>query len=112
MSCEIYHQLRESLLQLRKDFEKCQEVWTYMKKKRWLNRRWHKRSIYKKRLTHGDYFTTFEELKLDPDFFFKYTRLTLEAYKYFLYLVKPKIIILKNRIDVPKKEERVAITLR
>lgn len=92
--------------------DQVEENWSLIKSKRWLRRKVFRRPFYKKRLTLGFFNTGFQELKSDPEFMYKYIRMNLEAFKQLLRLVKPEIIILRNRSDVPKAEERLAITLR
>lgn len=104
--------LRDCLAQLKKDLNALYEAWMFERSKRWINRQCYRKAIFRKRRTLGHFVTLFQELKADPKLFFKYTRMTLKAFEQLLFLVQPKIIILKQRWDVPKAEERLAITLR
>ncbi|KYN07875.1 hypothetical protein ALC62_01153 [Cyphomyrmex costatus] len=62
------------------------------RQKRWLNRRWLVSPINQKRIQKGDYNNLFQEIKNDPDFFYRYTRMTLEHFEKLVELTKPYLI--------------------
>ncbi|XP_018367085.1 PREDICTED: uncharacterized protein LOC108766804 [Trachymyrmex cornetzi] len=78
--------------------------------KRWLNRRWLVSPINQKRIQQGDYDHLFQEIKNDCDFFYRYTRMTLEHFEKLVELTKPYLIKKSYRALLP--ELRLLITIR
>lgn len=50
------------------------------KSAKWLNRRWWVRPINLKRRDQGDFLHLLQEMKDDPDTFFRYTRMSLPQF--------------------------------
>ncbi|XP_036142945.1 uncharacterized protein LOC118645621 [Monomorium pharaonis] len=76
---------------------------------RWTNRNYWVRPINIRRPNQGDFYQLFQELKDDPDMFFRYTRMSLSIFDELLEIIKPFLIKRNYRALVP---ERLAITLR
>ncbi|XP_018300164.1 uncharacterized protein [Mycetomoellerius zeteki] len=70
--------------------------------KRWLNRRWLVSPINQKRIQQGDYDNLFQEIKNDSDFFYRYTRMTLEHFEKLVELTKPYLIKKKSSCFTPR----------
>jgi len=77
---------------------------------RWLNRKYWVRPINLRRPLQGDYDNLLQEMKADPYMFFKYTRMSINVFNYFLEIMKPFLIKKSHRALVP--EQRLALTLR
>ncbi|XP_032668398.1 protein ANTAGONIST OF LIKE HETEROCHROMATIN PROTEIN 1-like [Odontomachus brunneus] len=77
---------------------------------KWLNRQWWVRPINHRRLNLGDFCHLFQEMKSDPQMFFRYTRMTFPIFNKLLEKAKPFLTKKSHRALVP--EERLAITLR
>lgn len=83
------------------------------KSKRWINRRVLVRDFYKQRSTGSDPFPGwFENLKNDPEMFFKYTRMNVSTFNFVLDKVKPFLPHKRASRDTVPPEERLLITLR
>lgn len=86
-------------------------VFLRKKRKRWVNRRWWVRPINLLRTAQGDHNHLLQELKKDPDMFFKYTRMDERTFQELLELVSP--FLQKHSIRTPLSPElRLAVTLR
>jgi len=77
---------------------------------RWLNRKYWVRPINLRRPLQRDYDNLLQEMKADPYMFFKYTRMSINVFNYFLEIMKPFLIKKSHRASVP--EQRLALTLR
>ncbi|XP_024876786.1 protein ALP1-like [Temnothorax curvispinosus] len=80
------------------------------KSQRWLNRQWWVRPINCMRPNQGDFCHLLQEIKDDPQMFFRYTRMTVPIFNKLLEIMRPSLIKRSHRALVP--EERLAITLR
>lgn len=70
------------------------------------------RPIHRRRFAQGAYDNLVEELRCeDPDYFFNYTRLSVELFDNLLLLVTPLIIKISNRPSI-SPGARLALTLR
>ncbi|XP_077277428.1 uncharacterized protein LOC143905723 [Temnothorax americanus] len=77
---------------------------------RWLNRRWLVSPINMRRIQLGDYNNLFQEIKNDPQLFYRYTRMTLVHFQQLVQMTKPYLTKKKSSCLVP--ELRLLITLR
>lgn len=68
---------------------------------RWLNRRWLVRPINKRRIENGDYDNLFQEIKNDPQLFYRYTRMTLIHFQQLKQMTEPYLIKKSPRALVP-----------
>ena len=64
------------------------------------------------RQEQGFHNTLFQEVKLDSNMFFRYTRMDLQTFNYLLELVGPRLTKKPTRLDVISAEQRLAFTLR
>lgn len=71
-------------------------------------------SLNRERITYGEYYHLFQNLKHDNERFFQYIRMTQETFKYILEKVKYRLT--KNWCNLHKQpirpEERLVLTLR
>lgn len=79
-------------------------------RKRWINRRWWVREINRNRNRQGDFNHLFQELKDDVDMFFRYTKMSVDAFYLLLELLKP--YLRKNNWRALCPEQRLSLTLR
>lgn len=80
------------------------------KSKRWRDRKWLVRPINTRRMLQGDFQHFFQEMKEDPDLFFRYTRMDVNTFSILLTMLYP-YLTLKSPKALPPKQ-RLAITLR
>lgn len=68
-------------------------MYTVLKKKRkckrWRNRKWLVRPINTRRILQGDFQNLFQEMKEDPDLFFRYTRMNVNTFSILLNMLFP-----------------------
>ena len=82
-----------------------------LKKKQ--QKRFWKRSIFQRRGFHSEYFTLFQELRGDPEFLYKYIRMSKSRFDHLLSLVKDKLKKEETNMRKPiSPGERLLITLR
>ena len=82
-------------------------------KKKQIKRFW-RRSIFRDRKLHSEYYTLFQVLKdTDREWFFKYIRMSPERFSHLLSLVRDKISKKDTKLrECISAEERLVITLR
>lgn len=80
------------------------------KSKRWKNRKWLVRPINTRRMQQGDFQHLFQEMKEDPDLFFRYTRMDMNTFSILLTMLFPYLSKKSPKALAP--EQRLAITLR
>lgn len=78
------------------------------------NRRNGTHSLYRERLTHGEYHNLFTNLKQDPKKFYEFVRMSLGCFNYILQHVETSLN--KNWCNLHSRpispEEKLVITLR
>lgn len=77
---------------------------------RWRHREYWVRPINMRRSDQGDFFHLLQELKTDPEMFFRYTRMSVCIFNQLLEMMKPFLRKRNHRALVP--EQRLAMTLR
>jgi len=78
--------------------------------RKWQNRQWWVRPINRMRPYLGDFYYLLQEMKDDPQMFFRYTRMTVPIFYKLLEMTRASLTKRNHRALVP--EERLAITLR
>ncbi|XP_070529981.1 uncharacterized protein [Cardiocondyla obscurior] len=68
------------------------------------------RPINRRRKEQGAYYNLFQEIKKDPNMFYKYSRMTLPTFKNLMDIVNTSLI--KRSPQALEPEQRVALTLR
>lgn len=68
------------------------------------------RPINEMRIQHGDYDNLFQQIKNDPELFYRYTRMTLSYFQQLVQMTEPYLTKKSARVLVP--ELRLLITLR
>lgn len=84
-----------------------------MKKRRsfrWINREYWVRPINMRRPYQGDFYQLFQELKNDPEMFFRYTRMSVCIFNQLLEMMRS--FLTKRNYRALIYEQRLAITLR
>ncbi|XP_018575296.1 protein ALP1-like [Anoplophora glabripennis] len=104
-------QLLMSCLALQLNVATLYMKWKHQKRKRWHYRRWWIRPINQRRKELGHFSTLFQELKADPELFFKYTRMDENTFYELLKIISPQLIKHSIRPFI-SPEERLLITLR
>ncbi|XP_071641987.1 uncharacterized protein [Temnothorax longispinosus] len=77
---------------------------------RWINRKYWVHTNNIRRPNQGDFDQLFQELKDDPQRFFRYTRMSLCVFNELLEMMKPFLTKTNHRALIP--EQRLVITLR